>query len=171
MAVGGVKKYRTLDDYLAFPHSIIGNGNDRTTAVDQVLEQMGKRRHVTKMARSSPAFLAEPDRLSRVRSQGHPAFGDYDDTGLSSYGGRTERSARLAFGVVWATVDDVAGAVVSRAQGLNASLLHRPEPFLPGPDERPFPERFDNTDVYRLLYLTLFGERLPTGVGRPAADR
>ena len=73
--------------------------------------------------------------------------------------------------MAWATVDDVAGGVLSRAQGLNASLLNRPEPFTAGSGELPFPERFDNTDVYRLLYLTLFGERLPSGVGRLAEDR
>jgi len=49
---------------------------------------------------------------------------------------------------------------VSRAQGLNAELL-RTE----------FSERFDNTDVYRHMYLTLFGKLLPSAVGNTAPQR
>ena len=67
---------------------------------------------------------------------------------------------RSPFAVVWAAVPDLAGGILSRAQGINAERL-RGEFF----------ERFDNTDVYRLMYATLFAEDLPTAVGRPAADR
>ncbi len=53
---------------------------------------------------------------------------------------------RLRFGIVWAGYEDVAGGVLARAHGLNANLL---------------PKNVDNTDVYRLMYLTLFGIKLP----------
>ncbi len=52
---------------------------------------------------------------------------------------------RFAFGIAWAGYADVGGGIVSRAHGLNASKL---------------PKLVDNTDVYRMMYLTLFGEWL-----------
>jgi alkaline phosphatase len=49
---------------------------------------------------------------------------------------------QLRFAVAWASFDDVLGGVVARAHGLNAELL---------------PASVDNTDIYRMLYATLFG--------------
>jgi alkaline phosphatase len=118
---------------------------------------------------NTPAFLAEPDALSAARSGGDPAFDNFDDTGLGSFGGDTETYERLPFAIAWASVEDTAGAILSRAQGLKAHLLNSRIPFRYG--EPLFSARFDNTDVYRMMYLTLFGERLPTGVGQIAPDR
>ena len=56
----------------------------------------------------------------------------------------------LPFAIAWSGAEDVAGGVLARAQGLNAPLLGTL-----------FSERFDNTDVYRMMYLTMFGELLP----------
>ncbi|ABW28072.1 alkaline phosphatase [Acaryochloris marina] len=46
------------------------------------------------------------------------------------------------FGVAWATRSDVNGGIVSKTYGLNADLL---------------PATTDNTDIYRVMYQTLFG--------------
>ena len=51
----------------------------------------------------------------------------------------------LRFGIAWAGQADFLGGIVARAHGLNAGLL---------------PASVDNTDIYRLLYATLFGEWL-----------
>lgn len=66
----------------------------------------------------------------------------------------------MDFAIGWVGTNDVAGAIISRAEGLNAELL-RTE----------FRARFDSTDVYRLMYATLFGELLPASYGQPAPDR
>lgn len=66
----------------------------------------------------------------------------------------------LDFAIGWVGTNDVAGGIVSRAEGLNAELL-RTE----------FRSRFDNTDVYRLMYVTLFGELLPASYGQQASTR
>ena len=50
------------------------------------------------------------------------------------------------FGIAWADTEDLMGGIVARAHGLNANLL---------------PATVDNTDIYRMLYATLFGEWLP----------
>jgi len=119
--------------------------------------------------RETRAFKAAPDALSDERSGGDPAFANFDETGLGSFGGGSVTDERLEFAVAWAAIPDTAGGIVSRAQGLNALLLNAPLPLRRG--EPPFSVRFDNTDVYRMMYLTLFGERLPSGVGRIAPDR
>jgi alkaline phosphatase len=49
---------------------------------------------------------------------------------------------RHAFGVAFAAYCDVAGGIVTRAAGLNSDR---------------FTATVDNTDIYRLMYLTLFG--------------
>lgn len=46
------------------------------------------------------------------------------------------------FGVAWSTRADVNGGIVSKTYGLNADLL---------------PATTDNTDIYRVMYQTLFG--------------
>lgn len=66
----------------------------------------------------------------------------------------------LEFAIGWTGTNDVAGGIVARAVGLNAELL-----------STEFSGRFLNTDVYRLLYATLFGRLLPDSAGVPAPDR
>jgi alkaline phosphatase len=48
----------------------------------------------------------------------------------------------LRFGIVWAFEDDVAGGVLARAHGFNSDKL---------------PRNVHNTDIYDLMYITLFG--------------
>ncbi len=66
----------------------------------------------------------------------------------------------FAFAVAWVGTPDVAGGVLSRAQGLHADRL-----------SRQFSTGFDNTDVYRLLYLALFNRELSPARGAQAPDR
>jgi len=58
---------------------------------------------------------------------------------------------RKQFGILWSGTGDYSGGILTRAAGMNAHLLNR----------GPFSERFDNTDVYRMKYVTLFGRMLP----------
>ncbi len=104
---------------------------------------------------NTPPFVAAPDALLE-----HRPFPDEDESGLGSFGGGTIGQEPLQFAVAWTSAPDAAGGILTRAQGLNARLLRSH-----------FSERFDNTDVYRMMYLTVFGELLPSGVGVPAADR
>lgn len=49
---------------------------------------------------------------------------------------------RWPYAIAWASFDDTLGGMIARAHGLNAELL---------------PPKVDNTDIYRMLYATLFG--------------
>jgi hypothetical protein len=62
---------------------------------------------------------------------------------------------RAEFAIAWTGERDVAGGVLARAAGLNSAML-----------ETEFGRVLDNTDVYRLMYRTLFGD-WPDG--RPSA--
>ena len=52
---------------------------------------------------------------------------------------------RLPFSVAWSTTMDTYGSVVARSAGLNADRLTG---------------TIDNTEIYRVMYLTLFGKWL-----------
>ncbi|MDX2081001.1 MAG: alkaline phosphatase [Terrimicrobiaceae bacterium] len=68
---------------------------------------------------------------------------------------------RMEFAINWAGTGDYTGGIVSRAAGVNAGLLNSV-----------FAARFDNIDVYRMMYVSLFGTLLnyPT-VGTQAVAR
>ena len=53
---------------------------------------------------------------------------------------------RYPFAIAWAGFSDYSGSIVAKAHGLNAHKL---------------PNNVDNTDIYRLMYLTLFGKEIP----------
>lgn len=55
------------------------------------------------------------------------------------------RGFRWPFAIAWATRDDVSGGILVRAAGLNAELVTG---------------TLDSSDIYRVMYQTLFGRRL-----------
>jgi alkaline phosphatase len=80
--------------------------------------------------------------LPAVSPNGSPVDGR-GGTGTPPFVAAPDRNGReLRFGIVWAFDEDLAGGVVARAHGLNADLL---------------PRNVHNTDIYRLMYITLFG--------------
>ena len=64
------------------------------------------------------------------------------------------------FAITWTGTPDVAGGILVRAAGLNSDLI-----------TTAFSERFDNVDIYRMMYLTLFGRLLPYPQGKLAPNR
>jgi alkaline phosphatase len=59
--------------------------------------------------------------------------------------GKDKNGNRFPFAVAWSTSDDVYGSVIAKAEGLNAELMTG---------------KTDNTDIYRIMYATLFGKWL-----------
>ncbi len=60
---------------------------------------------------------------------------------------------RFPFAVGWAGTPDFPGSIISKTYGLNAEKL---------------PSTLDNTEIYRLMYQTLFEQELPSPVPAPA---
>ncbi|AFZ29380.1 Alkaline phosphatase [Gloeocapsa sp. PCC 7428] len=83
-----------------------------------------------------------------------PEFPDFENPGDGQNGVGTEAFVTQPsasgntynFGAAWAGTPDFAGAIVSKAHGLNADKL---------------PVTLDNTDIYRAMYETLFEVDLP----------
>jgi alkaline phosphatase len=60
---------------------------------------------------------------------------------------------RLPFAITWATRHDLSGGIVARAKGLNAKKVTKLGVV-------------DNTDIYRIMYYTLFGKWLDKPVAK-----
>jgi alkaline phosphatase len=117
----------------------------------------------------SPAPLTDAGVTSTVN--GNPTGVEEEQVGVSLDGMMGRASAPFVtpedafgntqnFAIGWIGTPDVAGGILSRAQGLNAELLNTM-----------FAGSFDSTDVYRIMYATLFGEMLPSAIGQRGPDR
>jgi alkaline phosphatase len=100
---------------------------------------------------NGPQVNYVPNELDEV-----PAADPFTDSAIDGVAGtqtapfmaRPDRYGRShAFAISWASGFDVASGVIARASGLNA------ERFLPA-------SGISNTDIYRMLYFTLFGEEI-----------
>ena len=64
-------------------------------------------------------------------------------TGTLPFISKPDKTGRtFPFGIVWSSNGDLTGPIVARAHGLNAERMKG---------------KIDNTDIYRLMYMTLFG--------------
>ncbi|MEL6439868.1 MAG: alkaline phosphatase [Cyanobacteria bacterium J06621_8] len=68
-----------------------------------------------------------------------------NDTSAFTTGAGDANGDNFTFGVAYVSTSDVAGGIVAKAYGLNSDLL---------------PSTADNTDMYRIMYQTLFGVTL-----------
>lgn len=87
-----------------------------------------------------------PDKpLPEKANNGAPLDG-INGTGTLPFVTAKDKSGnQFPFAVAWSTNDDVFGSVVARAVGLNSGLMKG---------------KIDNTEIYRIMYATLFGKVL-----------
>jgi alkaline phosphatase len=83
--------------------------------------------------------------LPEKSKNGAPQDGINGTATLPFLTGKDKNGKRFPFAVAWSTSDDVYGSVVAKAEGLNAELMNG---------------KIDNTDIYRIMYATLFGKWL-----------
>lgn len=77
------------------------------------------------------------------------ALDGVDGTGTMPFVSAPDRTGRtFPFAVVWASGDDIGSGVIARGAGLNSEML------VPS-------SGVANTDIYRMLYFTLFGQLIP----------
>jgi alkaline phosphatase len=92
----------------------------------------------------------EPDRPVPATGRNGAPLDGVEGTGSRPFVSAPDAAGRrLPFAIAWASFSDGSGGILARAHGLNARLL---------------PPLVDNTDMYRLMYATLFGQMLPAGV-------
>ena len=95
---------------------------------------------------TSPASRFSPVSLLPLRmGNGAPLHGAAGRRSTPFSSAPDSNGRVYAFGIAFASAGDVPGAILARAGGLNSDRL---------------PLNADNTDIYRLMYLTLFGEGL-----------
>ncbi len=124
--------YAVAFDYLEDnPDTLLVTASDSDAGGMQVICPVGKE-----------AFSTE-EPLPVQTTNGTPLFGVNGRASLPFVSAPDRSGERFAFGVAFADLEDVAGGILARAAGLNAERL---------------PLLTDNTDIYRLMYLTLFGE-------------
>ena len=83
--------------------------------------------------------------LPKTSNNGSPIDG-VNGTGTLPYVSKSDQFGNnLRFAICWATGHDVMGAIVAKTYGLNSESL---------------PNNVDNTDIYRIIYKTLFGIEL-----------
>lgn len=159
-AIGTLRALKHADDAIGVMREFIAN-NPNTLVVTAADSDAGG------MQIFSPAPLSA-ERVAT--STGNPTgFGLNQGFALDGIEGQNTApfiSAPDAFGteinfaIGWVGTNDVAGAIISRAEGLNAEMLRTQ-----------FNVQFDSTDVYRLMHATLFGEMLPASYGQAAPTR
>ena len=88
----------------------------------------------------------QPDKpLKEFSDNGSPQDGK-DGTGtLPFLTAKDNFGHQFPFAISWSCYGDVSGSVVAKAEGLNAELMKG---------------KIDNTDIYRIMYATLFGKWL-----------
>ncbi len=85
-------------------------------------------------------------KLPATNQNGAPIDGRDGTSTLPFLAAPDAKGQRFPFAIAWSGGNDSAGAIVAKADGLNANLIQG---------------TIDNTDLYRLMYGTLFGT-LPT---------
>ncbi|MEE9189822.1 MAG: alkaline phosphatase [Candidatus Neomarinimicrobiota bacterium] len=82
-------------------------------------------------------------KIVRREWNGAPADGIRGDSSEMFWSKPDNNGNIFPFQINWSTNSDVSGGLISRANGLNANMLNA---------------NFDNTDIYRIMYKTLFGK-------------
>jgi alkaline phosphatase len=94
-----------------------------------------------------PADAMTP--LPATTRNGAPLDGRDGTATLPFLAGPDQYGNRMPFGIAWTGFEDGAGGILARAEGINAEALRSGS--------------CDNSDIYRLIYLTLFGHSAGTG--------
>jgi alkaline phosphatase len=167
-AIGGLVALKNADDMIAV--SRIFQAKDPDTLILTAAD--GDAGQMTLLSFGPPFRTVDPATGNVLPVNSYNPTGDSTQNILpppDGIEGRLTRAFEAApddfgnvytFAIGWIGTPDNYGSVISRAQGLNANLL-----------QTRFATRFDNTDVYRLAYATLFGEFLPPAYGRFAPSR
>lgn len=143
-AAGTFEAFRRADEAIGIARRFLAEHPDTLILVAADSDASGLQIVGLGQASSDPAAIA-PNVPERT-----PLGNEVDGiagTGTAAFTSAPDRAGnRFHFGVVWATPVDTVGGIVVRAAGLNAERL---------------PVSVDNTELYDLMWETLFGRQLP----------
>ncbi len=142
-APGTLEALNRADDCFAAALEFL-NGDPNTMIITAADSDAGGLQVHCPAVSSGEAF-PEDEPLYPWGLNGAPVDGQSGFRGLPFKSAPDARGEQFTFAILWAEYMDVAGGIVARAAGLNSDQL---QPSV------------DNTDIYRMMYLTLFGERL-----------
>ncbi|MEA5617223.1 alkaline phosphatase [Cronbergia sp. UHCC 0137] len=140
-AIGCLTALKRADDAIGVAMKFIEK-NPKTLLLTAADSDAGGLELVGATEREFP--LDQP--LPATGKNGAPWDGKEGTSSLPFVSAPNKQGQRFPFAISWSGFGDNAGAIVSKAHGLNAQRLNG---------------TIDNTDIYRLMYRTLFGKELP----------
>jgi alkaline phosphatase len=140
-AAGALEALKRADDAVGVGMKFIEN-NPNTLMVTAADSDAGGLEVVGVTENNFPFDKPLPDKSEN----GAPWDGKDGTATIPFISAPDKQGKKFPFAVGWSTGGDNAGSIVAKAHGLNADKL---------------PKTLDNTDIYRLMYLTLFGKEIP----------
>ncbi|MEO1375127.1 MAG: alkaline phosphatase [Cyanobacteria bacterium J06635_10] len=143
-AKGCIEAIKRADDAVGYAMKFI-DGNPNTLLVTAADSDAGGLEVIGVTTKNLPLDKPIPEKTRN----GAPVDGKQGTATLPFVSAPDKAGNRYPFAIAWAGLSDFTGSVVTKAQGLNADKL---------------PSTVDNTDIYRLMYFTLFGKEIPQRV-------
>ncbi|MEW6654534.1 MAG: alkaline phosphatase [Bacteroidota bacterium] len=139
-AQGKIDALKRADDAIGSVLDFINN-NPNTLLVTAADSEAGGMEisgyEIDNLDKDTPLPAADPN--------GSPIDGVKGTASLPFLSAPDKMGNRFPFGIAWSTFGDVTGSVIARAHGLNSDKMKG---------------KVDNTFIYRIMYLTLFGKWL-----------
>lgn len=140
-AKGCVEAIKRADDAVGVAMEFIDQ-NPNTLLVTAADSDAGGLEVIGVTTKNFPLDQPLPERTRN----GAPVDGKEGTATLPFVSAPDKQGNRYPFAIAWAGFSDFTGSIVAKAHGLNADKL---------------PQTVDNTDIYRLMYFTLFGQEIP----------
>lgn len=140
-AKGCIEAVKRADDAVGVAMEFIDQKNSNTLLVTAADSDAGGLEVIGGTTEKFP--LDKP--LPEKGDNGAPWDGKDGTATLPFMSGPDKQGKNYPFAIAWAGLNDFTGSIVTKTHGLNADKL---------------PTTVDNTDIYRLMYLTLFGKEI-----------
>ncbi len=140
-AKGCIEAIKRADDAVGIAMEFIDKKNSNTLLVTAADSDAGALEVIGGTTEKFP--LDKP--LPKKGSNGAPWDGKDGTATLPFMSKPDKQGNNYPFAIAWGGFNDFTGSIVAKTHGLNADKL---------------PTTVDNTDIYRLMYLTLFGKEI-----------
>ncbi|MGB6296387.1 MAG: alkaline phosphatase [Rivularia sp. (in: cyanobacteria)] len=140
-AKGCIEAVKRADDAVGVAMEFIDQKNKNTLLITAADSDAGGLEVIGGTTEQFPLDKPVPEK----GDNGAPWDGKDGTATLPFMSGPDKQGNNYPFAIAWAGFNDFTGSIVAKTHGLNADKL---------------PTTVDNTDIYRLMYLTLFGTEI-----------